>query len=231
MKLIKPSFNIISNIKNEDLKQIEKIGRICYKSEDKITANSYNVFVKNIVQNNHMAILEFYDITVIFTCDRGISHELVRHRLCSFAQESTRYCNYNKDKFGNQCTFILPNWINNITEGIYSFNKNKDIILKDKTLEISSLKSESWEEPSIMWLRHMLWSESTYLKCLKKKWTPQEARTILPNSLKTEIAVKANLREWKHIFNLRDSKFAHPQMREIIKPLHDEFKKILPQIF
>ena len=149
-------------------------------------------------------------MTVKFVVDRGVSHELVRHRLCAFSQESTRYCNYK-----GGVTFVIPPWMN-IRPGKYTSEclKNKDYGIEE-----------------ILWLSSMLEAETTYRTFLTINWSPQQARSVLPNSLKTEIVVTANFREWKHIFSLRCSKRAHPQMREIMLPLFNKMKSLLPEIF
>lgn len=215
MKLIKPYTEILSPINNEEiLKMLERVARTCYKSEDKITNNSAIEMMRSLIKRDHLAMIEFFDITVKFVCDRGVSHELVRHRIASFAQESTRYCNYSKDKFDNQITFIIPCWCN-ISEGIY---KNGDI-----KYEINN--------PDSYWFDLLIDSEVTYNALINAKWQPQQARSVLPNSLKTEINVKMNLREWRHFFKLRCSQAAHPQMRELTVPLLEEFKSKISIIF
>lgn len=150
-------------------------------------------------------------ITVKFICDRGVSHELVRHRVASFAQESTRYCNYGKDE---HITFIIPCWITEIEEDVYIFGDNNcdDI-------------------PNKIWFAQMLENESNYNHLIKLGWSPQQARSVLPNSLKTEVNVSANIREWRHILKLRTATAAHPQMRELMCPLLDEFKSRIPILF
>lgn len=209
MNIIEPSFEILTKISDggiEELKYIEKIGRVCYKSEEKITEDgeSAKKFIKTLISNGHEAMIEHGSISVKFICDRGVSHELVRHRIASFAQESTRYCNYSKDKFGNELTFIIP-WF---------FNRD----CRDNE------KFKAWNDA-------MAFSEEYYMKLLDLGATPQEARSVLPNSLKTEITITANYREWRNIFKLRTALDAHPQMREIMRPLLDELKTKLPIIF
>ncbi len=205
MKLIKPYYEILTPINGEDiLKTIENTARTCYKSEDKITEDSAKKMIKNLIANGHEAMIEFFDITVKFVCDRGVSHELVRHRIASFAQESTRYCNYSKDKFDNQLTFILPPWV----------EENNEQNLSSKTFLVGIKRAEHY-----------------YLSLLELGWQPQQARAVLPNSLKTEIVVKMNLREWRHFFKLRCAKAAHPQMRELTIPLLKELQSKIPIIF
>lgn len=214
MILIKPSYEIMTEIDRETvLKLIERSGRVCYKSEDKITDDSCIKFAQFIQSKNHLSVIEHFSFTVKFIVDRGVSHELVRHRLCSFSQESTRYCNYSKDKFGNHVTFIIPEWLN-ITSGTYDY-------------DMRYIPTQANE----VWYYAMQVAEQGYFELLKRGWTPQQARSVLPNSLKTEIVTTANLREWQHIFKLRCDPSAHPQMREIMIPLRDELHNKLPEIF
>jgi thymidylate synthase (FAD) len=203
MKIINQYYEILSDLDlRKQLKLIELAGRTAYKSEDKITDDSAKEFALMINKRGHEAVLEHSFLSVKFITDRGVSHEIVRHRLCSFTQESTRYCNYSKDKFDNQLTFIWPIWYN------------------------------QEETASAIWLKSISESEIYYLRMLELGWNPQQARSILPNSLKTEIVVSANFREWKHIFQLRAiSKAAHPQMRDLMIPLYNYCKEQLPEIF
>lgn len=206
MKIIKAGYEILTDISEggvEELQHIEKIGRVCYKSEDKITEDgeSAKKFVKMIIDRGHEAMIEHSSLSVKFTVDRGVSHELVRHRIASFAQESTRYCNYSKDKFDNGVTFIKP----------FFFEDD----------------CEKYAE----WLSAVDIAEQSYLKLLEFGATPQEARSVLPNSTKTEITITANYREWRNFFKLRTAKAAHPQMREVTVPFLAELKKKLPIIF
>lgn len=202
MRIIKPYYEILKLPSIEDLKILEDIGRTCYKSQDKITEDSYKVFCEKLIKSNHGAMLEFADIIVRFYNDRGVSHEEVRHRLCSFAQESTRYCNYHKDKFGNEITII------DITPHLKNPLQSFDI-----------------------WFKAMNTAEFYYLQMLEAGESPQIARSVLPNSLKTEINIKANLREWRWIFHERTPITAHPQMREVMVPLLKELKEKVPVIF
>jgi thymidylate synthase (FAD) len=213
MKIIKPSYEIMTPInRNEILKSIEIAGRTCYKSEDKITDDSASKFVTMLINRGHEAMIEHQSLTVKFVCDRGVSHEIVRHRIASYAQESTRYCNYSNEKFGNEITVILPFWFADIHENGFEFGDRLGQQYSD-------------------WERAMESCEKYYFEMLKDGATPQEARSVLPNSLKTEIVVTMNLREWRHFFKLRTSKAAHPQMQEIIRPLLKELKEKLPEIF
>jgi thymidylate synthase (FAD) len=218
MKLIRPFTEILTPIDGaEILKTIEKVARTCYKSEDKITDDSAYKMVKSLIDRGHEAMIEFFDVTVKFVCDRGVSHEIVRHRMASYAQESTRYCNYSKDKFDNQLTFIIPNWMT-LPEGNYSSKWAED-------------NSENVKRDYFLWINSMAKSELYYNELIELGWQPQQARSVLPNSTKTEINVKYNLREWRHFFKLRTSPAAHPQMRELTIPLLKEFQSKIPIIF
>ena len=212
MKIIKPSYEILTPISDggiKELQHIEKIGRVCYKSEDRITddGESAKEFVKMLISNGHEAMIEHSSLSVKFVVDRGVSHELVRHRIASFAQESTRYCNYSKDKFGNEITVILPCF----------FDTGMGILSNSLVYQEWKLACECAEE--------------RYFNLLKMGATPQQARTVLPNSLKTEITITANYREWRNFFKLRTAEASHPQMREVTIPLLKELKTFIPIIF
>ena len=202
MKEIRPSFEIMDDIDGaEILQKLERCGRVCYKSEDKITEGSAEKFIGMILKSGHESVLEHEKLTVKFICDRGDTHEIVRHRIASYSQESTRYCNYSKDKFGNELTFIRP-----------------------------CFWADDSEEYAV-WKQAMEEIEKTYVKLISLGAKPEEARSILPNSLKTEIVCTMNLREWRHFFRLRTAERAHPQIREISVALLDELKKRIPVIF
>lgn len=302
MKLIKANFNIIEQGPSIDgiYKIIEQAGRVCYKSEDKITEGSAKEFVERMIKSGHGAMIEhgtvylripygtmddagefsnehivarYMDnpysivngnieddywyvtsnyrviiengwlgdlkhlcepieyhekrITVKFICDRGVSHEFVRHRVFSFAQESTRYCNYsNKDKFGNEVTFIIPCWVD-VPEGKYTNiskqssedGEYKQIMLHENNINAYPLTTT----PEGRFLWHCLWSEHDYFDLLEQGWKPQQARAVLPNSLKTELVMTGFVSDWEHFFKLRDAGNAHPQARELAHPLHMEF--------
>lgn len=288
MKLIKPSFEIWNQPAGLEgvYKQIERVGRVCYKSEDKITEDSAKSFVDRMIKSGHGAMLEhgtvylkvfnvienselidkyksnkysvvkegtevynchgdilygsckcittnyrvlvengwlddlkyickpteFHEkrITVHFVCDRGVSHEFVRHRVMSFAQESTRYCNYSKDKFGNELTFIQPCWLDDERLKLYG---PYHTVIRDKSLEsifIASLNN----------------AEKDYIDLIDLGWKPQEARAVLPNSLKTELVVTGFVSDWNHFFDLRargTTGAPHPQAKELAEPLMKEF--------
>ena len=203
MRIIEPSYEILTPINGDEiLKTIEKVARTCYKSEDKIGPGTAEKMVANLIKNGHEAMIEFFDITVKFIHNRGFTHEMVRHRLCSFAQESSRYCNYSEDKFGNEITVIRPYWL-------------------DEKPELE----EQWEDACSLMEDAYLWFIN------EKELPPQAARGILPNDLKTEINVKANLREWRTIFKLRTAPSAHPDMRRVMIPLLEELRGKIPVIF
>lgn len=227
MKLIKPSYEITSKIDGlEILKNIERAGRTCYKSEDKITDDSAIKFIKMLIKKGHESVLEHEKITIKFICDRGVSHEIVRHRLASFSQESTRYCNYSLDKFEGEITFIIPNWLD-LEEGKYLMLEDNGIFdTPSGVIPFNSLSKDK-----LIYLAGIAETEVRYNELISLGWHAQQARSVLPNSLKTEIVVSANLREWRTIFKQRTSKAAHPQMRELMCPLLDELKTKLPVIF
>lgn len=234
MKLVKPSFEILDE---EQLLsatiEIEVAARTCYKSEEKIEEGSDLSLIKLLKSRGHDAMLEFGpSMTVRFVCDRGVSHELVRHRLCSFAQESTRYCNYSKGKFNNQLTFIIPSWMENYLpddNAWCSIDDTSEITMLD--LIKSEASRNKKEGAEFLWLRAMQQAECNYQHLIEAGWQPQQARAVLPNSLKTEIVVKANLREWRHIFIQRTSSAAHPQMRELMIPLLKRVQELVPVLF
>lgn len=276
MRLIKPSFEILEQKPGLDglLQHIERCGRTCYKSEDKITEKSAPKFVDMLVKRGHTAMVEhgtvyltldmssrnkyfkyctnkysnaistgeaeawigyvttnyrvllqegwlsdleyiteptkhIRRITVKFVCDRGVSHEFVRHRVFSFAQESTRYCNYSKDKFGKECTFIIPCWLG-LPEGSVS------------SPEIPIFRERHGDAVGIF-LNNLYWAEANYFDLLEQGWIAQQARAVLPNSLKTELIMTGTIAQWEGFFKLRDANDAHPQARELAAPLHEEF--------
>jgi len=201
LKIIEPSFEILDKFDGiEILKKIEFIGRVAYQSYGQVSKDSYKSFIQNIINRGHLSVIEHFNISVKIICDRGISHELVRHRLASYTMESQRYCNYNKKEFNFEIEVIKP---------------------------LLNEKSSSYE----LWKSVCINAENSYMKMLDNGISPQIARSVLPNSAATTIVITANLREWRHIFQLRTSKNAHPQMREVMVPLLEEMKKRLPIIF
>lgn len=307
MKLVKPSFEIWNQPAGLEgvYKQIERVGRVCYKSEDKITEDSAKPFVDRMIKSGHGAMLEHgtvylkvtnkglsldnYDknqvedryisnpyskvvfgkypkynsyeekleatqevyittnyrvlvendwlddlkyiceptefherrVTVHFVCDRGVSHEFVRHRVMSFAQESTRYCNYSKDKFGNELTFIKPCWLD-IPTGQYVY-WDGDWCDVDK-MKIQLPEGEHKDIDAFLWTLNN--AETHYTLLINSGWKPQEARAVLPNSLKTELVVTGFTSDWNHFFDLRargTTGAPHPQAKELAEPLMKEF--------
>lgn len=215
MKIVKPGFEILTPISwngREELRYIEGIARVCYKSEDKmaVDGSSARKMLAALIKNGHHAMLEHSMLSIKFTVDRGVSHELVRHRIMSFAQESTRYCNYSKGQFGSEITVIQPCW------------------LEEPGPEVT--EATDWD----VWKHEMEQAEKTYFQLLDWGWTPQQARCVLPNSLKTEIVMTGNYREWRHFFELRACDkhgVAHPQMHEVAVPALRAVQKCIPVIF
>lgn len=207
------------------LELIENAGRTCYKSEKGINCNPEETtkrFIRNMIDSGHHSVIEHGHMSVRIITDRGVTHELVRHRLAEFSQESTRYCNYSKDKFGNEITIILPVWFYDVdTENAQGHKLNN--MATNRQLQYTK------------WKVGCLHTELTYFDLLAHGQTPQEARSILPNSLKTEIVMTANCREMRHILNLRCSPKAHPQIRalmlDMLKGLHQEIPVIFDDLF
>ena len=202
MKIINANVEFITPVDRAAiLKRLEQCGRVCYKSEAKITDTSAPAFVAGIIKRGHEAVLEHCSFTVKFICDRGVSHELVRHRLASYCQESTRYCNYSKEGFGSEITVIEPCFW------------------------------EPFSRPWVIWRDGCEVAEESYFLLLEQGATPQEARSVLPNSLKTEVVMTANIREWRHFLKLRCSPAAHPQMREVALILLEKVHDLIPVCF
>lgn len=209
MKIVKAGYEILDPLNGEEiLRKLERIARVCYKSEDKITEGSAEKMVRALIKRGHEAMLEHFSFSVKFTVDRGVSHEIVRHRLASFAQESTRYCNYGKS---GDVTFIEPTVLG----------------LEDKADQYGYTARYFWEHSVEV-------AETAYKNMLEAGATPQEARSVLPNSTKTEVVMTANLREWRHFLKLRavgTTGKPHPQMQEVAVPLLRELKEKIPVIF
>ena len=204
VKIINPSVEIVSEV-NPDvmLKTIEKAARTCYKTENNISEDTSSAvkMITKLIDLGHTAMIEFADIHVKLITDTGVLKDLSRHRHCSFAVESTRYCNYSKGKFGTELTFIKPCHINTDSE-LYN-----------------------------IWFKTMQNIEESYMKMAKNGALPDQLRMILPHSLKTEINIKANMREWRYILKLRCSKAAHPSVREVMLMLLNEFHSKIPVLF
>jgi thymidylate synthase (FAD) len=202
MQIVSPSVRVLHSTPNAE-KVIEEAGRICWKSEDRITDVSHAAFIRMLLSpdKGHESVLEHASAGFIVTTDRGISHEIVRHRLCSYSQVSTRYCNYGKDKFGGEISVIKPSE------------------LQPDTPE--------WRE----WINSCFQAETAYLEMLAKGVKPQNARSVLPTCLATEIAWTANLREWRHIWKLRGAPAAHPDIRVVIEMIKPHLRSIAPTVF
>jgi thymidylate synthase (FAD) len=198
MEIIAQSHTVIDKLEEHDIyRKLEQAARTCYKSQESGSTEETKEFLRKLIKSGHESVLEHVNVTVRFITDRGVSHELVRHRIASYSQESTRYCNYSK----KGCSFIVP----------YFYGQDSQI--------------------DVVWEFAMLSAELLYTQLIEKGCKPQAARAVLPNSLKTEIVVTANLREWRHITKLRTSKRTHPQMRNLMLGLLSEFKETLPIIF
>jgi len=208
MKIINSSVEILAHTPNMT-RLIERGIRVAYKSEDRIGPDSDAKVIDHIKSFKHESTLEHASITVKFITDRGVTHELVRHRISSFTQESTRYCNYGKGKFGSEITVIEPFFYKLVHPVTFGSRQNE---------------YDAWKKGCEA-------SEIAYMELLRAGSKAQEARSVLPNSLKTEIVVTANVREWRKIFELRTSKEAHPQIRQIMCPLLVEFRKTWPILF
>ena len=205
MKVIQQSYEILTDLSNPIetiLKPIERAGRVCYKSENNITDDSCITFCKNILNRGHEAVIEHSQLSVRFIVDRAISNELVRHRIASYCQESTRYVNYSKDKFGNEIKVIEP----------------EDLLSRDST-------------DYNIWLMSCKNAEEAYMAMLSNNVKPEIARNVLPLSTATEIIMTANIREWRSVMKLRASARAHPQMRSIMRKLLDDLKSKIPVLF
>lgn len=209
MIIVNPTIEILTDTSYETmLRKIERIGRVCYKSEDKIAEDSAEKFIRGIIKRGHESVIEHESISVRVVCDRGVTHEIVRHRLASYSQESTRYCNYTADKFSNQISCI------DLATGFhYDMNDDAD--------------RKKWE----IWQSAMESAEKHYFALIEAGAKPEEARSVLPNSLKTEIVMTMDLREWRHFIRLRGSRAAHPQIAEITAQIRDEFVKRYPVFF
>lgn len=202
MRVIRPSVEIMDKLDGAAiLKKLEAAGRVCYKYEDRIGEETAEKFIKAIIDRGHESVLEHVSITVKFIVDRGVSHQLVRHRIASYSQESTRYCNYSEDGFGSSVVFVQPSFAVEGTEGYDIWKK-------------------SCED-----------SEKAYFDLLNFGWTSEQARGVLSHSVKTEVVATMNLRQWRHFIKLRTDKTAHPQMREVATMLQEQLRKEVPIVF
>ncbi len=203
MRIVQPSVVLESVTKDAEL-LIERAGRTCYKSEGKITAESAGLFIKMIIRRGHESVIEHASATLRFVCDRGVTHELIRHWLASYSQESTRYCNYGEKKHGGEISVICPPTI--------------------AKLNIHSPEYRAWSDACVQ-------AEQSYFLLINNDFSPQIARSVLPTCLKTEIVVTTNLREWRHIIKLRTAPAAHPQIRSLMKDAYLLLHKECPNVF
>lgn len=200
MRIIDPSVQILDELNyTEILNKISKRGRVCYKSVH--VDETAEKFIAGIIARGHESVLEHVSFSVLFICDRGVSHEIVRHRIASYSQESTRYCNYSLGKFDNEITVIEPLYF-----------------------EPGTPKHDAWYAACAT-------AENMYMYLIGQGATAQEARSVLPNSLKTELVMTCNIREWRHFLKLRTSKAAHPDMRRVAEMLLEQLKQALPVFF
>ncbi len=218
MQLVKPSFKILDLTWQSApamLQRIEEAGRTCYNSSSKITPTSAADFVRMVIKRGHESVIEHVSLSVRFVVDRGVTHEMVRHRLASYSQRSTRYCNESE----GGVTFVIPPWCDRIIEGAYRCYK-----------DFTDIEGHLPDDQRC-WINAVVGAEAAYVELLNRNWSPQQARSVLPNSLRTEIVMTANLREWRHVLRLRCDKAAHPQMREVMIPLRNKMIELLPPVF
>jgi thymidylate synthase (FAD) len=194
-----PTGYVIEDFTPDMLQVIERAGRTCYRSEEKAHEGSAERFVAKLIERGHESVLEFANIKVRITCDRGLSHQLVRHRIGSYAQESTRYCNYSSERFGGRVSVILPtHW---------------PLAEMDATIEAYELAARR------------------YLGAVNRGVSPEIARDLLPHATATQIAAGFNVREWRHVFQLRTDRTAHPRMRDLMRPMLRDFRQRFPVVF
>jgi len=212
IEFIHQSFEIWNFPSREYTRMLEDAGRICYKSESR---GEPEKFIQKLVERGHESVIEHAHVTVKFVTNRGVTHELVRHRLASYSQESTRYCNYS-----GKMRFVYPVWVNISFEEWYH-----------KIIRGGSVADLFPQKPEDAFFRNCLEAAAAYNDLIKLGWTPEKAREVLPNALATEIVMTANLREWRHIFKLRCSKRAHPQIRLLMLGLLEVFQEEMPHVF
>lgn len=217
MILVRPSIEILDCIDGDKvLMSIERAGRTCYKSDGRtpVCPEGARRFVAMLLRRGHESVIEHEKVSVKIVCDRGVSHEIVRHRIASYSQESTRYCDYAG---GRHVTFVIPPWVM-IDPGEYG------IVEPGMFLPVANSMDQCW-------FLAMANAEAFYRGLRSLGWRPEQARAVLPNSLKTEIVMTANLREWRHFFRVRTAPAAHPQMREVARELLDSFRLLIPVVF
>lgn len=225
MKIIKPYHIIESEIDTQYVMQLlEKAGRNCYRSDNLITENSADKFIKAIIDRGHLSILEHFSITIRLVTSRAVLAQISRHRMNVLSVESQRYCNYNKDKFDNGITFVKPTWVNDDILGEYDI-KWAGVYGFDHDV------SSKIDKPTNRWFWNCAVSERDYLRLLHEGWVPEQAREVLNNSTKTEIVMTANLRQWRAIFNQRCKMDAQSEIRLLLTDVLNEFKEKLPVVF
>lgn len=230
MKFIRESVDLLysgnrltENSEKEIGQFLESCGRVCYKSEKKITSDSYKKFLDMIITSGHHSILEHVNISAKIITNRGVTHELIRHRLGAYSQESTRYCNYSSSRFGNEVTFIVPVWI--------SDERLEQLSQKFTCGVILPFCPGDSTDPDEIWFNTLFDIERNYFYLLERGYTPEKAREVLPNSLATTIMTTYNLRQWIHVLRQRLSPQCHPQMRYLMSMIGAEFSKYLPMFF
>ena len=231
MRLIKPKVEILDRIDGDQvIADITTAARNCYKSEDVRTKEKDKALVKRLIESKHEAMLEFSDVTVKFTTSIGITREIIRHRLSSFANESTRYCNYNKDKFNSEITFIIPSYLD-VSEGNYTYWDGDWVDMNKMKIQLPADDKNTVSN----WLFALNHAETTYQILSNKGWKAEQAREVLPMSTKSELCMKANLREWRHFFELRCSTAAHPDIRvlalDLLKQMHEKIPVIFDDLY
>lgn len=233
MRIVKPSYEI-RKLHQEDILAIEEAARTCYKSENVMKEGSADQIISTLLANGHESAIEHAGMSVKFIIDRGISHELVRHRLASYSQESTRYCNYSKNKFGNEITVIEPCFYADIPDEEKELCRkviDDPAAYKDDRIADFLERVTNIHKRYARWYEDCRYAERGYFQLLELGATPQEARNVLPTSLKTEVYMTANFREWRQIFKLRTAPDAHPQIREVMIPLLKEMEARIPILF
>ena len=235
MKIIDPLIMVEDYNSQKILKNIERACRTCYRSENLITEDSYKKLLKNCINRGHESILEHEKITVRMICDIGVYKDLTRHRFASFSIESTRYCNYEKDKFNNEIKFIKPIFwkgdeelFNADINSVFMFSTGDG---KEITNNIDYIQNHKDVNKTYIWYMTMKQIEQSYMEMSKLGCTPDEMRMILPHSTAAEVTMTCNIREWKHVLDLRTKKMAHPAIRQILIPLLLKFKQDMPEIF
>lgn len=201
MKLVEPLIEVEKYDGIKIMKRLEKASRTCYRSEDIINEESYKKLLRNCINRGHESILEHEKITIRMICDIGVYKDLTRHRFGSFSIESTRYCNYEKDKFSNELKMIKP----------VNMSEESDIYN--------------------CWLKTVKDIENSYMEMARFGALPDQLRMILPHSTAAVVTMTANIREWRHILSLRCSKMAHPAIQQLLIPLLLKFKTDMPELF